>query len=389
MEPRTGRPGWTWNAGSVLRSTAIALTLVILLLFVWKIRSILIVGFFGILFGMLLSRATGWLERLHVRRALGAPLILIAFIGVLVGVGFLAAPTLKEQSVEVRKKLPQVIEQIERQLGIDAEELGREIANGVGLDSEGLEPSPAGAAQGADAQRPPQPRRQPEAKKEGRAGGLQDMVTSNLGRLRGILFPVASAAVDMVAALLIIIFLSMFVAIRPDHYLRGLLRLFPERSRGETEETLEEVGSTLRQWIIARLIAMVAVGSIVGISLAVMRVPGALVLGILAGLLEFIPFFGPVAAALPAIGIAMLDSPQKALWVLILFLIVQQLEGNVISPLLLQSRVDIPPALTIITVPALMIVFGLAGAMIAEPLLAIGLVLTRRLWVERHADRMA
>ncbi|MCA1733730.1 MAG: AI-2E family transporter, partial [Acidobacteria bacterium] len=129
--------------------------------------------------------------------------------------------------------------------------------------------------------------------------------------------------------------------------------------------------------------------SIVGISLAVMRVPGALVLGVLAGLFELIPFFGPVAAALPAIGIAMLDSPQKALYVLILFLIVQQLEGNVISPLLLQSRVDIPPALTIITVPALMIVFGLVGAMIAEPLLAIGLVLTRRLWVERHADRMA
>lgn len=387
MEPRTREPGWTWTAGAVLRSTAIALTLVILLLFAWKIRSIVIVGFFGILFGMLLSRATGWLERLHVRRGVGAPLIVLAFIGVLVGVGFLAAPTLREQSAEVRKRLPRVIEQIERQLGIDAKELGREIANGVGLDNEAREPGSAGVAQGADAQ---QPRRQPETTtEEGGAGGLQEMVTSNLGRIRGILFPVASATVDVVAALLIVIFLAMFVAIRPEHYRRGLLRLFPERSRGETEETLEEVGSTLRQWIIARLIAMVAVGSIVGISLAVMGVPGALVLGVLAGLLEFIPFFGPVAAALPAIGIAMLDSPQKALWVLILFLIVQQLEGNVITPLLLQSRVDIPPALTIITVPALMIVFGLVGALIAEPLLAIGLVLTRRLWVERHADRMA
>ncbi|MFO7635987.1 MAG: AI-2E family transporter [Clostridia bacterium] len=370
----------------MLRSTAIALSLVILLLLVWKIRSIVIVGFFGILFGMLLSRATGWLERLHVRRGVGAPLIMLAFIGALVGVGFLAAPTLREQSAEVRKRLPQVIEQIERQLGIDAGELGRDIVDGVGLDSEEREPDPAGVAEGAAAQ---QPQRRAEATtEEGGSGGLQEMVTSNLGRIRGILFPVASAAVDMVAALLIVIFLAMFVAIRPEHYHRGLLRLFPERSRGETEETLEEVGSTLRQWIIARLIAMVAVGSIVGISLAVMGVPGALVLGVLAGLLEFIPFFGPVAAALPAIGIAMLDSPQKALWVLILFVIVQQLEGNVISPLLLQSRVDIPPALTIITVPALMIVFGLVGALIAEPLLAIGLVLTRRLWVERHADRM-
>ncbi|MFN2238402.1 MAG: AI-2E family transporter [Thermoanaerobaculia bacterium] len=384
MQPRDREPGWTWNAGAVLRSTAIALTLVILLLLVWKIRSIVIVGFFGILFGMLLSRATGWLERLHVRRGLGAPLIVLAFIGALVGVGFLTAPTLREQSAEVRKKLPQVIEQIEQQLGIDAKELGRDIADGVGLDSEGQEPGPAGVAEGADA-----PQRQPEAKaEEGGAGGLQKMVTSNLGRIRGILFPVASAAVDMVAALLIVIFLAMFVAIRPDHYRRGVLRLFPERSRGEAEETFEEVGSTLRQWIIARLIAMVAVGAIVGISLAVMRVPGALALGVLAGLLEFIPFFGPVAAALPAIGIAMLDSPQKALWVLILFVIVQQLEGNVIGPLLLQSRVDIPPALTLITVPALMIVFGLVGALIAEPLLAVGLVLTRRLWVEQHADRM-
>ena len=390
-------PSGGWTAGAVLRMASIVLALCVLLVFAWKIRSILIVGFFGLLFGIVLSKAAGWLERFHIRRAVGAPLIVLLLIGSLVGIGFMMAPVLTRQVEELRQRLPQAIESLERSLGVDAEEIGEEIAEGVGLEpgeSDQPQASTAGEEQPASegvmgpqiaAAEPPPPA---EGERATDGSRLQGMVGSNLGRIRDILFPVASAAVDAIAALLIIIFVALFFAVRPDLYRRGFLRMVPERSRDDAARILGDVADTLRQWLVARLIAMVAVGLIVGISLAVMRVEGAVVLGVIAGLLEFIPFFGPIASSLPAIGMAAIESPQKALWVAILFLVVQQIEGNIITPLVLQNRVDVPPILTILAVPALMIIFGLIGGLVAEPFLAVAIVLTRKLWVERHADRM-
>src|SRR6185295_15346775 len=92
-------------------------------------------------------------------------------------------------------------------------------------------------------------------------------------------------------------------------------------------------------------------------------------------------FFGPIASAIPAIGVALIESPEKALWVAGLYLVVQQLEGNVLTPLLLRQRLDIPPVLTVVTVAALGVVFGVIGMLIAEPLLATVLVTTKMLYV--------
>jgi predicted PurR-regulated permease PerM len=95
-----------------------------------------------------------------------------------------------------------------------------------------------------------------------------------------------------------------------------------------------------------------------------------------------VPFFGPIVSAVPAVGMALLESPQKALWVVIAFVAIQQLEGNIITPLLLKKRVDIPPMLTIVAVPAMTLIFGLTGVLIAEPLLAIILIVSKMLYVQ-------
>jgi predicted PurR-regulated permease PerM len=165
-------------------------------------------------------------------------------------------------------------------------------------------------------------------------------------------------------------------------YRDGLLHLFPQREQERMREVLKTLGVTLRQWLIARLIAMVAIGTITGLGLFALGIKGAIALGVLAGLMEFIPFFGPILSAIPAIGVAMIDSPSKALWVAGLYLLVQQLEGNVITPLILEKRLDIPPALTVVTVAAMGVVFGVLGMLIAEPLLATVLVTTKMLYVQ-------
>jgi predicted PurR-regulated permease PerM len=145
---------------------------------------------------------------------------------------------------------------------------------------------------------------------------------------------------------------------------------------------LAALRDTLRQWLIARLMAMALVGLITGLGLAALGVKGAIALGLFAGMLELIPFFGPFVAAVPALGIALADSPQKAFGVLLLFTAVQQLEGNLITPLILERRLHVPPVLTIVSVSAMGVVFGVIGMLVAEPILAATLVVTKMLYVQ-------
>jgi predicted PurR-regulated permease PerM len=127
---------------------------------------------------------------------------------------------------------------------------------------------------------------------------------------------------------------------------------------------------------------MILVGGITTAILFALGIESALLLGLIAGLLEFIPLFGPILSAVPAIGVALADSPQKALYVALAFVVIQQLEGNLITPLLLKRRVDIPPALTIIGIALMGVIFGFLGLLIAEPLIAALLVTVKMVYVE-------
>lgn len=128
-------------------------------------------------------------------------------------------------------------------------------------------------------------------------------------------------------------------------------------------------------------LAMALVGLLTGLGLFALGIDGAAALGLFAGLLELIPFFGPFVSAVPALGIALADSPQKAFAVALLFIAVQQLEGNLITPLILERRLHVPPVLTIVAVSAMGMVFGVLGMLVAEPILAATLVVTKMLYV--------
>jgi predicted PurR-regulated permease PerM len=144
---------------------------------------------------------------------------------------------------------------------------------------------------------------------------------------------------------------------------------------------LTDLSEGFRGWLQARLLAAVIIGAITAGGLMLLQVKAALALAVIAGLMELIPFFGPIFSALPAIGIALVDSPQKALWVVLLYVVIQQIEGNVVTPLLLKKRLEIPPVLTIVAVSALGIVFGVLGMLVAEPLTAMVMLIVKRLYV--------
>jgi len=174
-----------------------------------------------------------------------------------------------------------------------------------------------------------------------------------------------------------VIFLAIYLAIDPGVYRRGLVHLVPERARPRTEETLTAIAVTLRKWLVTQLIAMVVIGAVTTVVLMVLKVRAAVPLGILAGLLEFVPTLGPILSSLPAIAMGFVDSPEKAVAVAIAYVGIQFIENHLLIPILMREGLDLPPALTIVMQALMAIVFGVLGLLVAVPLLAAIMIATR------------
>jgi predicted PurR-regulated permease PerM len=116
--------------------------------------------------------------------------------------------------------------------------------------------------------------------------------------------------------------------------------------------------------------------------LLILQVKAAVALGVIAGLFEFVPTIGPILSAVPAVAMGFLDSPEKALYVALAYLLIQQLEGHLLIPLLMKEGMDLPPALTIITQGVMALLFGFLGLLTAVPLLAAVIAVVKALYVE-------
>lgn len=153
------------------------------------------------------------------------------------------------------------------------------------------------------------------------------------------------------------------------------------RRRLRGREVLDEIGVTLSKWLVGKAYSMVAAGVMTAVGLSLLGVPLALLLGIIAGLLDFIPYVGPLMAGVPALLIAFSDSPAQALYVL-LFSAVQLVQGYLLEPLIDQHTVALPPALTITMQVTFGAVFGMAGVALATPMTAVLVVLVAMLYVQ-------
>lgn len=199
-------------------------------------------------------------------------------------------------------------------------------------------------------------------------------VLSNLG---GIAASVGSGVAD---ALLVLVG-GIYLAAQPRLYRTGLIKLTPPGARPLMAQALDDSRAALRLWLIGRLVSMTFVGVLAGLGLWLLGVPAALALALVAFVLEFVPYIGPIIAAIPAILLAMAIDPTLALWVGLLYLVIQQLEGNVIEPLVQQRAVDLPPALLLFSIVAGGFIFGGVGILFAAPLLVVIFVMVKRLYV--------
>ena len=178
------------------------------------------------------------------------------------------------------------------------------------------------------------------------------------------------SSVTILIGLFIVFSLSVYFSAEPGMYYNGLRRVVPEEYRDKLDACAASVAQILRWWVLAKLISMTMVGVLVSIGLAIVGVPLAGTLGIIAALMTFIPNVGPLISVIPAALLAMADSPAKGLLTLLVFAIVFTLEGYVVTPLLERNIVRLPPALTLTMQLLLAVVAGPVGVALAAPVAA-------------------
>jgi predicted PurR-regulated permease PerM len=214
---------------------------------------------------------------------------------------------------------------------------------------------------------------------------LSDLAPEASAVMAGVRTALASIGNAVAGALLVFVG-GIYLAAQPRLYRTGVLKLIPTARRALAEQSLAETARALRLWLLGQLLAMAIVGVVTSIGLALIGLPSALALGVLAGLSDFVPVVGPIVAAIPALLIAFSQGNDVALWTLALYVGVQQLEGNVLMPLIQQRVVSLPPALTMFAIFAAGALFGVAGILLAAPLTVAGYVLVKRLYVREALD---
>ena len=186
------------------------------------------------------------------------------------------------------------------------------------------------------------------------------------GSMAGVL----GSTIGAMASLAVVLIAALYMAATPAVYFDGVLRFVPAGRRAHAERVLLVAGAALRAWSVGQALAMLVLGTLWGLGLWAIGVPLAFVLGVLAGLTNFVPYLGAVAGVLPAVILAFSVSPTLGLETIILFLVIQGVEGNLIEPLIQQRAVHMPPALTILSQTAFGILLGLPGIIFATPLTA-------------------
>jgi predicted PurR-regulated permease PerM len=192
----------------------------------------------------------------------------------------------------------------------------------------------------------------------------------------------ATQTLSAVGGIGLVLVVGVYLAGDPALYREGLVRLVPPAYRGRVDDALLASGHALSRWLLGQGISMLFVGTSTAIGLALLGLPLALTLGLVAGALAFIPFFGPIASGVLAVLLAFMQGPEQALYVAGLCVLIQQIEGNLLMPLVQRWAVELPPVLGITAAVIFGLLFGLPGVIFASPLMVVAMVLVRKLYVE-------
>jgi predicted PurR-regulated permease PerM len=341
-----GQPRPLNFAGRTLTAALITAGVALFLILLWYAADVFLLTFAAVLLAVGLRSLSGLAGRVtKLSESWSLALVSASLLFVFAGAGLLLAPRVSAQVDDLTGNLPQAFEALVERAS--SYEWSRRIMAEV--------PPPSRLIKGG--------------------GGV-------LARVTGVF----STALGSLVNVAIVLSVGLYLAADPRLYTSGLLSLVPSKRRPRVREVLTQLGSTLRRWLVGRLVLMVVNAALTWLGLSLLGVPLALTLGLLAGLLNFVPNVGPVVAGVPAVLIALTQSPEQALYVLLLYVVLQSVDGYVFTPLVQKRTVELPPALTITAQVLFGVLLGAAGVVLATPLTAAALVIVRMLYVEGVLD---
>ena len=313
--------------------------------YVYPIRTIALVSLLTLLFAVILAAPVDYLARRGLRRGWGLLVVVAGFLVSLLLVQYAADP-LVSQARRLTEDFPAL------------------LAQALGL----VESLPFGLGD------PLAPYLDPERL----IGFLRDS-----GLSLATVFDWGSSAANLIALGIVVVLTGAFAVLYPAPLVGGFVAMFPASRRQRVREVLGEVYATVQRWYVGQLADMAIMGLLSAVALWIIGVPFALLLGVLSGVLGFVPYVGFAVSLVPPVLLALTDDPIKAVWVVVVYVLLQQVEQGLIYPLLMKRAVSVQPAVVVFALFVSGLIFGLVGLVLAIPLTAASQVLVNRLWVER------
>ncbi|MBA3603474.1 MAG: AI-2E family transporter [Parachlamydiaceae bacterium] len=193
-----------------------------------------------------------------------------------------------------------------------------------------------------------------------------------------------STTFGLIGSVFVFTFMGIFLAFDPNKYKEGFISLIPSSKQEKARNVIKEMDDILQWWIIGKIFSMIIVGILTSFGLWFLSIPMALTLGLFAALLTFIPNIGPIVSAVPAVLVALIQSPISAMYVIALYLAIQSFESYVITPLMQGKTIALPPALVIFAQLTMGLVAGILGLCLATPLLAALSIIIKKLYIEKN-----
>ncbi|AFZ25714.1 putative permease [Cylindrospermum stagnale PCC 7417] len=326
------------NLGQWIGLIALLLSLYIL----WQIREVLLLMFAAVVLATTLNRLARRFQRSGLRRGLAVVLAVSLFFAGVIGFFWLIVPPFAQQFRELTYRVPQGFGRFNSWLD--------ELRSHIPIELLPYIPD---------------------------LNSLIEQAQPLINRALGNSFAFVSGSLEIVLKVLLVLVLTGMFLANPDAYRKVFVRLFPSFYRRRVDGILEKCEVSLEGWITGAAIGVSVVGLMSMVGLSILHVKAALALGVLAGFMNLIPNLGPTISVIPAMAIALLDTPWKVLAVFILYFFIQQVESNFITPIVMEKQVSLLPAVTLISQLFFVTFFGFLGLFLALPLTVVA-----KIWVQ-------
>lgn len=342
------------------RWVLVAVSIIALLAVIWAIRSILLLMLAAVILVVLFNLPVRFLARFNVRRSVAVVVAIFLTFFVISLLARVALPSLLEQFTTLTTEIipngaRELIERFNSGEIFEQTPIVRELvepfAEQIRLDEDLF------------------------------TDVTRQLVTS-LGEIGVSVLPVVGDVASTLLSVLIVIFLSLYMLSDPDGYREGVIRLFPLWYRDRAKAIIERINFALRGWLESTFISMIFVGIGTWMGLSVLRLEQAAALGVIAGVLSFVPNFGQLVAVIAAVVVGVVQAPENIGWIIVVIYGVSFIQSQVLGPILLAGNINLPPVLVLLGQIICGALFGFLGILLAVPITAILMVLTQEIYIK-------